>query len=533
MGGPRLRGGASFGEGGQGAEVGRGRGREDRLQRRLGRGGIRRGPGGVAAGHQRQSPDAGQVERRRGGAGDRGVGLDRPAVDGDALRDAGQVGDGERDGAGFQTGTGAIEIGGGLSPGADVGVRDRGGLRFRGGGRDLARERRRPGEAVAEGGGARGRRVGVRRAFRDIERPPGGGVGGSRRRGRVDGGHVARLGGGERFGGHSARVAGGRGFRLGVRQAAGRSVVVIERLRRGVAFQRRSALGAAGGLEPALVEAGGSGRALGLGEGVGAGPGGGRVGGAGQFLPDFGAFGKGLGEIVALGIEPREVVAQRGGLVLGAAPAAAGPRPSGGGGDGGEAGFAADRDRIHPAAAGDRVELARDRGEEIAADPRQPVLFGLLRRVAALGLQPEHALADPEELGRAVAGDPVGDPRLGLVVLGEDATGGKLGHAGEGACEPALGDAVAGATDLDLGGDLRDAAGIGAERARLGAAGAVGDEEQRLQRFEDRRLPGLVGGGDEVQPVAEAVEGDGGAGEAADVRQADRAELHAASPAKA
>ena len=41
---PLAGGGASFGEGGQGAEVGRGRGREDRLQRRLGRGGIRRGP---------------------------------------------------------------------------------------------------------------------------------------------------------------------------------------------------------------------------------------------------------------------------------------------------------------------------------------------------------------------------------------------------------------------------------------------------------------------------------------------------------
>ena len=123
--------------------------------------------------------------------------------------------------------------------------------------------------------------------------------------------------------------------------------------------------------------------------------------------------------------------------------------------------------------------------------------------------------------------------RLGLVVLGEDAAGRELGHAGEGARQPALGDAVADAAELDLRRHLGRAAGVGAQAAGLGAAGAGGHEEQRLERLEEGRLAGLVGGGDQVEAVAEPVEAGGGAGEAADVGQADRAELHAASPAKA
>ena len=98
--------------------------------------------------------------------------------------------------------------------------------------------------------------------------------------------------------------------------------MVGERRCRGIPLERGGAVGDAGGVEPALVQAGGDGGALGLGQGVGAGAGGRRVGGAGQRVANLDALGERRGELGALAVEPGEVVAQRGGLVVGDAPAA-------------------------------------------------------------------------------------------------------------------------------------------------------------------------------------------------------------------
>ena len=530
--GPRLGVGATLGDGSQGGEVTGAGGREDGLEGRFGGGGFPRGDRGVAAGREGQPAEAGQLERRRTRAGDMRAGLERPAVDRDPVGDARQVGNRDGDGAGVHAGAGPVEGGGCLPCRADVRARCRGGGGLGRGGRDLAGERRRAGQPVAERGGTGGGLVAAGGAFRRVERQSRGGLRGARRRGGGGRGRLPGLGRGEGTGGRVADRAGGGGVLLGRGAAASGPVVALERLRGGRLFERGSALGVAGRVEPAAVDARGLGGPLGRGQSDGTVTGGGGVDDAGQLLPQPGAFGQRGCELGAVGVEPGEFL-RSSSASRRRRPRNRLPRLAGCGGDVAELRLAAGGDRVETLAAGDGVELAGDRGQQVAPDLLQPLLLGLLGRIAALGLQREHALADPEQLGRAAPGDPGGDPAFGLVVLGEDAAGRQLGDAGEGARQPAFGDAVAGAVELHLRRDLGCAADVGAQPAGLGAAGPGGHEDERLQRLEEGRLAGLVRGADQVEAVAEPVEAGGGAGEAADVGQADRAELHAASPAKA
>ena len=352
--GPRLGVGAALGDGGQGGEVTGAGGGEDGLQGRFGGGGFPRGERGVAAGGEGKPAEAGQLERRRTGAGDMRAGLERPAVDRDPVGDARQVGDRDGDRTGVHAGADLVEGGGCLPRGADVRARRRGARGLGRGRRDLTGERRRAGQPVAERGGADGGLVAAGGAFRRVERQSRGGLRGARRRGGGGRGRLPGLGRGEGAGGGVAGRAGGGGLLLGRGVAAGGPVVALERLRRGGLFQRGGALGVAGRVEPAAVDARGLGGPLGGGQSDGAVTGGGGVADAGQLLPQPGAFGQRGCQLGAVGVEPGELDAEGDGLVVGEPPAAAGLGLAGRGGDLAEGlRLAAGADRVEPLAAGD------------------------------------------------------------------------------------------------------------------------------------------------------------------------------------
>lgn len=178
---------------------------------------------------------------------------------------------------------------------------------------------------------------------------------------------------------------------------------------------------------------------------------------------------------------------------------------------------------VHALPAGHRLDLFPDRGHQVAPGLQGGILFGLRS-----GGQVGHALANPDQAGGAahVVAQQVGDPRLGLVGLGDEPS--VAMHGGRGLLQPALGDGEMSRVCLDLDRHLGCAARMGAQGHDLLVPGAVALEEQRAQAVEKGGLAVFVRLAQNVQPVADALQ-PGWPGEAAYVVQGDGTNLHLAA----
>ncbi len=184
---------------------------------------------------------------------------------------------------------------------------------------------------------------------------------------------------------------------------------------------------------------------------------------------------------------------------------------------------AARKRQVHAPTAGDRLDLAGDRGHQVPAG-RAPGISILVKA--------GEPLPHPEQTGRsAIAGclHDTRQPGLGVIGLLEE-----LGILPDpdftgAASRPTLFDAEGRTVDLHVNPDKGLATGMRGEAADLLVPGLPVLEEKRMQRVENSRLSTFIGCAQHVQPVADTADLHP-LGEAANILKPDRTELHDASP---
>lgn len=132
----------------------------------------------------------------------------------------------------------------------------------------------------------------------------------------------------------------------------------------------------------------------------------------------------------------------------------------------------------------------------------------------------------PVGTGRAAPGK-VGDPGLGLVRLGHQPPGGKLRHRRGATSVILLGDAVETLVGLDIRLDPGAAAAMGSQKAHGLLRRGVRLKQQGMQRVETGGLALLVLGGQDIDAVLDRLDRNAPIGEAPDIPQSDRSDLHA------
>ena len=321
-------------------------------------------------------------------------------------------------------------------------------------------------------------------------------------------------------------LAAGSGFLVTRRQGdqtREERLVAVEGLARGVAAIAGKGGFSLGGAEPFGLGAGPFEGGLRRGERLGPRGGSGRVGQLLETSGDAAAGAQGISEPLDFTAEFLFPLGEAVAFGDGVGIRAAGLGAAGGGDEPTEFPFGERHDLGHAAAAGHRLDLALDRGQEVFADALLLFLLAL-----AAPFDTGDPLADPEEPGGAAdaAAHQFADEALRLVGLVEDAAGTEIGDAGVAAAIEALGDAEPTGVGLDVGFHQRAAARIGAEELdRAGHAG-MGLEEQRVEGVEAGGLAVLVAGAKDVYTLGHAFDGDAAIAEAADIVEAERGELH-------